>query len=283
MSSFSPKEQMTMFSPSIAAYLSVNEAIVIHHIQSWCNYNRRAGVNKRDGYFWTYDTIEAMHNKYFPFIHKNTIGNILNKLEKSGIVVSANYNGTAFDRTKWYRIDEQKLSELEPEIEKNNENFEPEPLHNDVEMDCQTAVVTIPSSNSLSTIIADSENLESCANAESLVESEDSANCSPSPLATEERNFKGDALKLINYYTEQMYPEHESRKHPRIISRRMGFLVFTLSQYLKEYNLSQIECSQVFEHYLDSAIKSDHNIVHLLYPKVFDLQHMLWKKEQQSF
>lgn len=98
-----PNNDILTFHKSLAASIGLNESIVIQQIDYWIKNNEKNKRNFKDGYYWTYNSFEKWHEE-FPFWNKRTIKRIFAKLEESGILVSANYNKTAFDRTKWYRI-----------------------------------------------------------------------------------------------------------------------------------------------------------------------------------
>lgn len=65
-----------------------------------------------DGYEWIYNSYTQWHEQ-MPFWSVETIKRTVTSLEKRGLLISANYNKTAIDRTKWYRVNYEKLAELE--------------------------------------------------------------------------------------------------------------------------------------------------------------------------
>ncbi|MGP4116440.1 hypothetical protein ACS4N0_04615 [Levilactobacillus zymae] len=91
--------------PSLAVRVGLKEAIVLQQFHYWL---QRSG-NNRDGYKWVYNSYDEWH-KQFPFFSKVTLRRTINSLEKQGYLVSGNYNKAGFDKTKWYRIDYQRLS-----------------------------------------------------------------------------------------------------------------------------------------------------------------------------
>lgn len=90
--------------PSLAIAIGVNEAILIQQLHYWLQESQH--VHK--GHKWIYNTYEDW-NKQFPFWSVKTIKRIMTKLENSKLVISDNFNKKKFDKTKWYRIDYQKL------------------------------------------------------------------------------------------------------------------------------------------------------------------------------
>ncbi|QOP54137.1 replication protein (plasmid) [Levilactobacillus brevis] len=91
--------------PSLAVRVGLKEAIVLQQFHYWL---QRSG-NNRDGYKWVYNSYDEWH-KQFPFFSKVTLRRTINSLEKQGYLVSGNYNKAGFDKTKWYRIDYQRLN-----------------------------------------------------------------------------------------------------------------------------------------------------------------------------
>lgn len=91
--------------PSLAVKVGLKEAIVLQQFHYWL---QRSG-NNRDGYKWVYNSYDEWH-KQFPFFSKVTLRRTINSLEKQGYLVSGNYNKAGFDKTKWYRIDYQRLN-----------------------------------------------------------------------------------------------------------------------------------------------------------------------------
>ena len=97
--------------PELATILGLNEAIILQQVHYWLVNNEKAGRNFEDGYYWTYGSY-ASWKEQFPFWSEKTIKNTILKLEKLGLLISGNFNKMALDKTKWYRIDYQKLDEI---------------------------------------------------------------------------------------------------------------------------------------------------------------------------
>ena len=91
--------------PSLAVKIGLNEAIILQQIHYWLLKSN----NVRDGYKWVYNSYSEW-NKQFPFFSRNTMIRAFNSLEKQGLLITANYNKASFDKTKWYRIDYEKLA-----------------------------------------------------------------------------------------------------------------------------------------------------------------------------
>jgi len=94
----------------LARTVGTNDAIVLQQIHYWVGINREAKRNFHDGYYWTYNTYKEW-TKQFPF-STSTVWRAIKRLEKRGLLVSGVYNKMGMDRTKWYRINYDKLAEM---------------------------------------------------------------------------------------------------------------------------------------------------------------------------
>ncbi|MBB6281753.1 DnaD domain-containing protein [Geobacillus subterraneus] len=92
--------------PQLAVAIGLNESIIVQQLHYWLEKSE----NVRDGCKWVYNTY-ADWQKQFPFWSESTVRRIITKLEKMGILASANFNRSKIDKTKWYRIDYNKLAE----------------------------------------------------------------------------------------------------------------------------------------------------------------------------
>lgn len=95
--------------PSLACAVGLNEALILQQFHYWLQHSN----NIKDGHKWIYNSYQEWH-KQFPFWKsKNTLISAIKHLEDMGILVSGNYNKAKFDKTKWYRINYEKLQLLE--------------------------------------------------------------------------------------------------------------------------------------------------------------------------
>lgn len=95
--------QSHIFNIGIAADYGVYEAIVLGNLYFWVQKNEANGKHYHDGHYWTYNSTKAFAH-LFPYFSEKQIRTILGKLEKSGLVITGNYNQSAYDRTKWYAL-----------------------------------------------------------------------------------------------------------------------------------------------------------------------------------
>jgi hypothetical protein len=97
--------------PDLAKLIGLNESIILQQIHYWIELNRKADKNLRDGFTWTYNSYEDWQ-KQFPFWSMRTIQRTITGLETKGLLITGNFNRMGFDRTKWYRIDYERLETL---------------------------------------------------------------------------------------------------------------------------------------------------------------------------
>ena len=89
--------------PELATRLGLNEAIILQQVHYWVGINSKKGHNQRDGHYWTYNTFKEWQAQ-FPFWSLRTIKTVVKNLERSGLLISSNFNKMKTDRTKWYRV-----------------------------------------------------------------------------------------------------------------------------------------------------------------------------------
>ena len=97
--------------PSLAVKIGLNEAIILQQIHYWLQRSN----NVRDGYRWVYNSYPEWYKQMPIWKSETTMRTAFKNLEKQGLLITANYNKAKFDKTKWYRINYEKLSLLENE------------------------------------------------------------------------------------------------------------------------------------------------------------------------
>lgn len=113
-------DQFHAFNVAEAHRVGVPKAILLQHIRFWLTKNKSHAVNQREGYYWTYMSIEGMAS-IFPYFSKSSIGRWLIELEKEGILLTSNYNKKGYDRTKWYTIPSEYAIETSDSLISQNE------------------------------------------------------------------------------------------------------------------------------------------------------------------
>lgn len=91
------------FNVEIATKFGIEEAILLQHIYYWVEKNKANNKHFHDGRYWAYNSVKAF-TTLFPYIPERTLSRKLKNLEEKGLIISANYNETKYDRTLWYTI-----------------------------------------------------------------------------------------------------------------------------------------------------------------------------------
>ena len=89
------------FDIDIAKEYGILEAILLNHMWFWIKKNEANDMNYFDGNYWTYNSTRAF-NELFPYVSQRQIQNALNHLKEQEIILTGNYNKSAYDRTLWY-------------------------------------------------------------------------------------------------------------------------------------------------------------------------------------
>ncbi len=95
----------------------MEEAIIFQNILYWCEHNRKNSKNFFDGTYWVYNTAKAFSEQYI-FMNERKIRYSLKNLEDKGLILSACYNATKYDRTKWYAVSDFGRKEMRECIQK---------------------------------------------------------------------------------------------------------------------------------------------------------------------
>ena len=110
---FIDKSKTLIINTELAVILGdLNESIVLNQLNYWLEINKKANKHFIDERFWVYNTYSDWKEENFPYWSEKTIQRTFTRLENKGIVISANYNKSGIDKTKWYTIDYDKLEEI---------------------------------------------------------------------------------------------------------------------------------------------------------------------------
>lgn len=99
------------FDVDIAVRYGMVEAILINHYEYWIELNRTNDRNYYDGRYWTFNSMKAML-EIFPYLTEKKIRTALKNLQDEGLILTGNYNRSAYDRTLWYAFSDLALSIL---------------------------------------------------------------------------------------------------------------------------------------------------------------------------
>ncbi len=97
---------LNFFDPKIAESVGVNAAIIYQNLSYWCEKNAANGKHIHEGRAWTYNSNTAFA-KLFPYFTENQIRTAVDKLIEADLILTGNFNETAYDRTKWYAVKTQ--------------------------------------------------------------------------------------------------------------------------------------------------------------------------------
>lgn len=99
----------TTINPKLAAEIGLNESLVLLQIAFWINHSN----NLRDNEWWTYQSLEDMKEKAFPYWSIATISRVINNLVSSNLLRKSDaYNKRKNDRTQWFSLNLEGLSNL---------------------------------------------------------------------------------------------------------------------------------------------------------------------------
>ena len=115
------------FNVEIAEKYGILEAILLNNFYFWIKKNEANDKNFHEGRYWTYNSAKALH-RLFPYASERKIRSAIKHLEDEGLVLTGNYNNSAYDRTTWYALTENAICILQnrqmEEAETSNESCE---------------------------------------------------------------------------------------------------------------------------------------------------------------
>nr|WP_106779246.1 conserved phage C-terminal domain-containing protein [Lysinibacillus timonensis] len=128
MSKLLVNESYLILIPALATIFGLNEAIVLQQL----HFRLQKSPLQYDGYTW-YNQTYADWKKQFPFWSEITISRIFLNLEKKGVIISSiEYNRIKTYKTKYYRIDYEKLNRI---LEKKKIDCVGNPFALDLQLD----------------------------------------------------------------------------------------------------------------------------------------------------
>lgn len=92
----------------MAKEYGVENAVMIWNLQFWIELNETNGKHFYNGRYWTFNSVDAFM-KQFPFWSRGQIRRILKSLEENDVIMTGNYNSSAYDRTMWYAFTDSFL------------------------------------------------------------------------------------------------------------------------------------------------------------------------------
>lgn len=99
----------------VAQLVGTNAALILENISYWCEHNAANNANLHDGHYWTYNSTKAF-GELFPYMTVNVIRTALKKLKDNGLILTGNFNKSAYDRTTWYTLTEKAEAMLDVNV-----------------------------------------------------------------------------------------------------------------------------------------------------------------------
>ena len=111
-------EQPIVFDRTLAREIGDRHATVLQQVHYWIEVNRKKKNKEvyKDGYYWTYRSIKKWHEEEFDYLSFSTVRRTFDDLIGDGYLITGEYNKFGADRTKWYRVNKDKISELYEKI-----------------------------------------------------------------------------------------------------------------------------------------------------------------------
>lgn len=111
-------EQPIVFDRTLAREIGDRHATVLQQVHYWIEVNRKKKNKEvyKDGYYWTYRSIKKWHEEEFDYLSFSTVRRTFDDLIEDGYLITGEYNKFGADRTKWYRVNKNKISKLYEKI-----------------------------------------------------------------------------------------------------------------------------------------------------------------------
>lgn len=124
------------FDVELAKQYGMVEAVLLNHFEYWIELNRANGKNYFEGRYWTFNSMKAFA-EIFPYLSEKKIRNALKNLQDAGLILTGNFNKSAYDRTLWYAFSDfaesilpKRQMEVAEKANQNSQKGEPIPDNN---------------------------------------------------------------------------------------------------------------------------------------------------------
>jgi hypothetical protein len=94
-----------------AVRFGIPEAIIMANLAFWIKKNKANKKSFKDGRYWTYNSAAAF-SELFPYLSVHQVRRVLDKLEAEGVILKANHNQSAYDRTTWFAFTDEWNDEI---------------------------------------------------------------------------------------------------------------------------------------------------------------------------
>ena len=90
-----------IFDTRLAKRYGILESIILCHFRFWIEKNKANDRHFHDGRYWTYTTVAALA-QIIDYASPKQLRRALDHLIAEGVLLTGNYNNSAYDRTLWY-------------------------------------------------------------------------------------------------------------------------------------------------------------------------------------
>lgn len=225
--------------PKLAVKIGLNDSIVLQQIHYWVEVNKKAKRNFVDGHHWTYNTYEEWQEQ-FPFWSIRTIKGIMSSLLNAGLIITGAFNKMKMDRTKWYRINYEKLEEI---------CF---PSCKYCTMDSANIAPPIPETNT------------------KTIKMDDDARFSTSRTGhylDREQESDDKINRALSYYYYR-YEEKMHSKHPFLKVRQLERIYESFDYVVVGWNEPETQIKKLIDMWFDYDTQTNYNLNHFATPNV---------------
>lgn len=99
------------FNVRVAEKYGMAAAVIMEHLRFWIEKNKANERHYHDGMYWTYSSIKAF-SELFPYLSAKQIRTTIDKLKEQGLIIVGTFNGSVYDKTKWYALTESAFALL---------------------------------------------------------------------------------------------------------------------------------------------------------------------------
>lgn len=97
-----------LYYPQLAGVYGIVGALLIQQVRYWCEINKAKNKNLREDTYWCFLTHKQWSDA-LQGVSDRSVRRVFDELEKTGVIITARFNKKAYDKTKWYRVDEAIL------------------------------------------------------------------------------------------------------------------------------------------------------------------------------
>lgn len=246
--------------PTLATIIGLNESIVLQQVHYWLKIKEKNQQDYIDGHYWVYNTYEQWQEQ-FPFFSLRTLRRTFTSLEKTGLLLSGNYNKAGFDKTKWYSIDYNTYESLLSSYVQNGRIARPKrPIgngHND-----QTNTIDYQKTTTKTSfkVLHGATPKRSAAFNWAILEKQIVGSCHKLSV-TDIQSY----IDIIEYYY-QSYMNTFHEEHPRLSSKAMVNVIEAIQCGTKMVPDVDVEtyCAMIDKHFQTQYKDCDYSICHFM-------------------